>query len=315
MDTCVGTDESIFDLISGDTGGQGCSAVVAVSGVIDKTPIKKPLKLSTKYKGLQNQGATWYLNSLIQTLYMTPEFRSILYSWSYKEAEEQFNKEYWIPLQLQILFGGLQTSMRNVISTKGLTHSFNWHSNEVSYQQDIQEFCRVLFNAIEESFKIINRPWRINELYQGWMDDYLKWTECGYERNIISEYLDLSLPIHDPWSNISNSSLEEALENYVKPEVLDGDNKYECSGWNKKVKAVKGQIFDRVPEILVIQLSRFTFNQYGNAVKINNKVSFPFILNMNKFVAEDIDTKIKQTEQKIIDDSLGNTNQFFQLKT
>ena len=310
MDTCVGTDESIFDLIAGDTGGQGQGsyAVVAVSDVIDKTPNKKPLKLTTKYKGLQNQGATWYLNSLIQTLFMTPEFRSILYSWSYKEAEEQFNKEYCIPMQLQILFGGLQTSMRNVISTKGLTHSFNWHSNEVSYQQDIQEFWRVLFNAIEESFKIINKPWKINELYQGWMKDYLKCTEWGYERNIISEYMDLSLPIHDPFSNINNSSLEEALENYVKSEVLDGDNKYEWSGCNKKVKALKGQIFDKVPEVLFLQLSRFTFNQYGNAVKINNRVSFPFILNMNKFVSEDIDTKIKQTEQKIIDDDNAQMN-------
>ena len=120
--------------------------------------------------------------------------------------------------------------------------------------------------------------------------------------------MDLSLPIHDPWNNINNNSLEEALENYVKPEVLDGENKYECSGCNKKVKAVKGVIFDKVPEVLFFQLSRFTFNQYGNAVKINNRVSFPFILNMNKFVSEDIDTKIKQTEQKIIDDAIAEAN-------
>ena len=30
--------------------------------------------------GLKNQGATCYLNSLIQSLYMTPEFRRIIYS-------------------------------------------------------------------------------------------------------------------------------------------------------------------------------------------------------------------------------------------
>ena len=108
---------------------------------------------------------------------MTPEFRRVLYSWDYKEAEEKFNKEYCIPLQLQILFGCLQSSMRRKISTKGLTKSFNWGSGEVSYQQDIQEFCRVLFNAIEESFKAINKPCKINELYQGSMSDYLKCTE------------------------------------------------------------------------------------------------------------------------------------------
>lgn len=40
---------------------------------------------------------------------------------------------------------------------------------------------------------------------------------------------------------------------------------------------------------------------YGNAVKVNDKLTFPYVLNMNDLINEDIDTKIKQTEQKIID--------------
>lgn len=35
------------------------------------------------YKGLNNQGATCYMNSLLQTLFMTPEFRSALYNWEF----------------------------------------------------------------------------------------------------------------------------------------------------------------------------------------------------------------------------------------
>lgn len=36
---------------------------------------------NSKFVGLSNQGATCYLNSLLQSLFMTPEFRQGLYSW------------------------------------------------------------------------------------------------------------------------------------------------------------------------------------------------------------------------------------------
>lgn len=44
-----------------------------VEEVKEETEPEKPLK------GLQNQGATCYMNSLLQALYMTPDFRQMIY--------------------------------------------------------------------------------------------------------------------------------------------------------------------------------------------------------------------------------------------
>lgn len=77
------------------------------------------------YIGLGNQGATCYMNSLLQSLYMTPEFRQFIYSWQYI-PDLHGDKDYCIPYQLQKLFAKLQLSRRSFVDTKGLTKSFGW---------------------------------------------------------------------------------------------------------------------------------------------------------------------------------------------
>ena len=74
-------------------------------------------KSDTGFVGLSNQGATCYMNSLLQTLYMTPEFRKALYKWEYVE-EIEGPKEDSIPYQLQQLFGNLQLTNRSAVETK-----------------------------------------------------------------------------------------------------------------------------------------------------------------------------------------------------
>lgn len=58
-------------------------------------------KSETGYVGLVNQAMTCYLNSLLQTLFMTPEFRNALYKWEFEESEE--DPVMSIPYQLQRL--------------------------------------------------------------------------------------------------------------------------------------------------------------------------------------------------------------------
>ena len=64
-------------------------------------------------------------------------------------------------------------------------------------------------------------------MYKGKVASYVRCDECGKESLSEMDYMDLSLPIKNEFgTGVLNSSLEMALENYIKPEKLDGDNKY-----------------------------------------------------------------------------------------
>ncbi|XP_031762640.1 ubiquitin carboxyl-terminal hydrolase 40 isoform X4 [Xenopus tropicalis] len=107
----------------------------------------------TRLSGLRNQGGTCYLNSLLRTLFFTPEFREALFALGPKELgslEEKDTPESQvriIPLQLQRLFAQLLLLDQQALSTTDLTESFGWNSSEETSQHDVQELNRILFSA------------------------------------------------------------------------------------------------------------------------------------------------------------------------
>jgi ubiquitin C-terminal hydrolase len=58
--------------------------------------------------------------------------------------------------------------------------------------------------------------------------------------------MELFFPIMNVFEGIYNKSLEMAFINFIKPENLDGDNKYFCEKCNKKVKVeLHSKIFQK----------------------------------------------------------------------
>lgn len=259
--------------------------------------------------GLLNQGTTCYMNSLLQVLFMTYEFREQLYklpSIEIGEFEELignndlpkvFNEKVVrrIPIRLRELFAQLQESKLHALSTTLLTDSFGWKNNNIGIQHDIMELNHVLIDAIHRSIiDIPNGDQFIPSLFNGILVNRLVCWGCGKERDREEIFQDINLQVE------GCSSILNSFENYVSPVELSGDNSYECDFCtieNKKGKqeARMAMSFRKLPIIFTIALSRFGFNwDTMQRHKINSKCSFPLILDLSPYCEENVSRSLRK---------------------
>ena len=120
----------------------------------------------------------------------------------------------------------------------------------------------------------------IHKLWGGYLRSQIKCCKCGYESNTYDSILDISLEIKGP-------SIRTAFKHFTDPEVLDGDNKYQCDNCKKKRRAIKQLTVFEPPNILCIHLKRFESSGGGmfSGGKINKHVKFERTLDLSEFMS------------------------------
>ncbi|XP_051113564.1 ubiquitin C-terminal hydrolase 12-like isoform X2 [Andrographis paniculata] len=230
-------------------------------------------KKEVEFVGLKNQGATCYLNSLLQTLYYISSFRKVVYQMPTSYTDEPAKS---IPLALQRLFYKLQYS-KSSVATNELTGSFGWNRLDVSNtQHDVQEINRLLCEALEEFLKGTAVDGAIKQLFEGHHKNYIECIYVDYSSSKMESFYDLQLDVK------GCRDVYASLDKFVEVEYLDNDNKYHAEHFGLQ-DARKGILFMDFPPVLQLHLKRFEYDvDRGIMVKINDRYEFPIQLDLDK---------------------------------
>ncbi|XP_008426236.2 probable ubiquitin carboxyl-terminal hydrolase creB [Poecilia reticulata] len=210
-----------------------------------------------KYRGLVNHGATCYLNSVLQVLFMTEEFREAVIRLTSPSEE-------YIDHLLKGLFGEL-LKRTELLSVDPYSILKALGVNNVCEQQDAAEyFERILRKTGENAAKI----------FHGRLSHRTECLNCKKVTDSEGPFWHLPLELEDSFGG--NYSVENGIKMFFTPTIFDGDNQMYCDRCDDKVDAARKYVITRHPDVLLLMLKRFDFSyQYMSYIKINHIAEVP----------------------------------------
>uniref|UniRef100_A0A8C1E492 Ubiquitin carboxyl-terminal hydrolase 25 n=1 Tax=Cyprinus carpio carpio TaxID=630221 RepID=A0A8C1E492_CYPCA len=250
--------------------------------------------------GLKNVGNTCWFSAVIQSLFNLLEFQRLVLHYSPPARMQDLprnQKEHRnLPFmqELRCLFSLLVGSKRKYVDPSRAVEILKdaFKSSE-SQQQDVSEFTHKLLDWLEDAFQIKAEEDREGEKPKNPMVDlfYGRFLAVGVLEG--KKFENTEMFGQYPLQVNGFKDLHECLE----AAMIEGEIESLHSAENS-AKSGQEHWFTELPPVLTFELSRFEFNQtLGRPEKIHNKLEFPSMLYMDRYMDRNRDiTRIKREE-------------------
>lgn len=251
------------------------------------------------YVGLTNLGATCYMASCMQHLYMMPQARVAILGADCNRA----NKHQLTLRELQRMFAYLLESERKAYNPRSFcrVYTMNHEPLNTGEQKDMAEFFIDLVSKLEEMTSDLKHL--VKTLFCGVISNNVVSLDCEHVSRTLEEFYTVRCQVADM------RNLYESLDEVTVKDTLEGDNMYTCSQCGKKARAEKRACFKKLPHILCFNTMRYTFNM-GTMLKekVNTHFSFPLRLDMSGYVEKKLMPQHCRDEQRERDGGGGDAS-------
>ncbi|KAK2514242.1 hypothetical protein Q9966_015829 [Columba livia] len=233
--------------------------------------------------GLYNLGDTCYLNSILQCLTYTPPLANYLLSRQHSQSCEK--KGFCMMCTMEVHVEEVLSCSGSAVAPVAVVSNLPRIGDfQFGAQEDAHEFFGCAVDAMQTACLSSSSDWDasqggtvIDQVFGGLLRSRVTCWSCKAVSDTYEAFRDIPLDIK------TATSVTGALEDFVRPEHLGGENSYKCSKCEQRVSASKRLTIHQSSNVLTVCLKRFD-PFFGR--KISKVVRYPEYLDLGKYTSE-----------------------------